>query len=216
MKFSNDIEELVYLEYQDIDHRAYQEKIRYFERNKTAIGTLPYEFRLEMSLEYTVALFEVGEYYSYLKLVDDLLARVVEENIFSVDGDDIYQELLYRKAASLHNVLDYHGSDHVLTELCRIDFDNVIYRKTYLKNYIDRKRSAAQKARAMTIALFMAAGLVIGLELLVVRPFYAELTSNVELTRNILFGSAVLLMICHELHIRFQAYKSLLKLKKSK
>lgn len=214
MKFANEIEELVYLEYQDIDAGAYQEKIRYFERNKKAIKTLSYELRLEMSLEYVVALFEVGEYYQYLKHVDKLLARVIEENVFSVDGDDIYQELLYRKAASLHNTLDYYGSEHVLSELCRIDDDNSIYKRTYLKNISDRLRSQGQKARGFTIAILMVAGLIIGLELLVIRPFYPAEVHAVELSRNLLIGGAILGMILQELRIRFISHRSLKNLSK--
>lgn len=214
MKFANEIEELVYLEYQDIDAGAYQEKIRYFERNKKAIKTLSYELRLEMSLEYVVALFEVGEYYQYLKHVDKLLARVIEENVFSVDGDDIYQELLYRKAASLHNTLDYYGSEHVLSELCRIDGDNSIYKRTYLKNISDRLRSQGQKARGFTIAILMVSGLIIGLELLVIRPFYPAEVHAVELSRNLLIGGAILGMILQELRIRFISHRSLKNLSK--
>lgn len=214
MKFANEIEEIIYLEYQDIDAGAYQEKIRYFERNKKAIRTLSYEHRLEMSLEYVVSLFEVGDYYHYLRHVDTLLNKVIEENVFSVDGDDIYQELLYRKAASLHNILDYYGSEHVLSELCRIDKDNSIYRRTYLKNISDRLRSQGQKARAFAIALLMVAGVIIGIELLMVRPFYPAEVYAIELSRNILIGTAVLSMILQELRIRFLSLRSLRQLGK--
>jgi len=214
MKFSSEIEELVYLEYQGIDDGAFQEKIRYFERNKPAIKTLPYEVRLEMSLEYVVSHFEVGEYYQYLKHVDSLLSKVVEENIFSVDGDDIYQELLYRKAASLHNVLDFYGAEHVLKELYLIDSDSNLYKRTYIKNFSDRLRSQAQKARGIIIAMLGITGFIIGLELLVVRPFHPAMVGAVELSRNILFGSALLSLIGKEMYIRYLANRNLRELKK--
>ena len=213
MKFSNEIEELVYLEYQDIDAKAYQSKIRFFEQNKNAIKQLPYEVRLEMSLEYVVALFEVGEYYQYLKHVDNLLNRVIDESLFSIDGDDIYQELLYRKGASLYNIVDYHAADHVLSELCRIDNNNDIYRKTYIKNKIDSYRYKGQKIRAVIISMLLLVGIIIGVELLIVRPFFTEFTSVVEISRIVLFSIALSGIIIQELRIRIIAklsYKKLL------
>jgi len=212
MKFANDIEEMVYLEYQEIDYTEFQEKIRYFERNRKAIATLSYELRLELSLEYVVSLFEVGEYYQYLKHVDKLLAIVIEENIFSVDGDDIYQELLYRKAASLYNIVDYYGADHILKELCKIDPENEIYRRTYMKNSVDCLRYQGQKMRAATIALFILTGTVIGIELLMIRPFHEELVSFTEALRNGLFGVAFGGILLQELRIRYQSWRSLRKL----
>lgn len=203
MKFANDIEEMVYLGFQEIDEASYQEKIRYFERKKPAIAQLSYQLRLEMSLEYVVALFEVGEYYQYLKHVDQLLAKVIDENIYSIDGDDIYQELLFRKAASLHNVLDYYGADHILTELCKIDPDNEIYNRTFIKNNADNLRHKGQKVRGVIIALFILAGLIIGVELLIIRPFYEAQVSATEMLRNGLFLSALGGIIFHELKIRF-------------
>lgn len=207
MDFANEIEELVYLEFQDIDDRDYQDKIRYYERNKKAIKSLPYEVKLEMTLQYVVSLFEVGDYYRYLKYVDTLLARVIEENLFSVDGDDIYQELLYRKAASLHNTLDYYSAEHVLAELCKIDSTNSVYKRTFLKNNMDRLRSQGQKVRAGIISMLLVSGIVIGIELLVIRPFYPEQIQVVEWSRNALFGGAILGIMVQEFLIRRQAWK---------
>lgn len=207
MNFANEIEELVYLEFQDIDYRDYQDKIRYFERNKKAIKSLPYMVRLEMTLHYVVSLFEVGDYYRYLQYVDDLLAKVIEDNLFSVDGDDIYQELLYRKAASFHNILDYYSAEHVLTELSKIDTTNNLYKRTFLKNNMDRLRSQGQKVRAGIISMFLVSGIVIGIELLVIRPFYPEHTQLAEWSRNGLFGGAILGIMIQEFHIRLKSWK---------
>lgn len=213
MSFANDISELIYLEYQDIDAKAFQSKIRYFEHNKKAIAQLPYRMRLEMSLEYVVSLFEVGEYYAYLKHVDTLLAKVIDENLYSIDGDDIYQELLYRKGAALYNVVDYHQANHVLKELCKIDPNSDLYKQTFLKNKIDSLRYKGQKIRAIIIGMFLMTGLIIGIELLVVRPFFESLVFKVEWLRNILFGTAVVSIIIQELRIRLIAlsqYKHLI------
>ncbi len=209
MDFANEIEELVYLEFQDIDDRDYQDKIRYYERNKKAIKSLPYEVKLEMTLQYVVSLFEVGDYYRYLKYVDTLLARVIEENLFSLDGDDIYQELLFRKAASLHNILDYYSAEHVLAELCKIDPTNSLYKRTFLKNNMDRLRSQGQKVRAGIISMLLVSGIVIGIELLVIRPFYPEQIQVIEWSRNGLFGGAILGIMIQEFLIRRRSWNKM-------
>lgn len=207
MSFTNDIEEYIYQEYLSIDVKAYQSKIRFYEYNKKAIALLPYEQRLEISLEYVVSLFEVGEYYQYLEHVDKLLEKVIEENLFSVEGDDIYQELLYRKGASYYNVLDYHKADHVLGQLCRINKKSDLYKKTYFKNKIDSLRYQGQKIRAAIISLLLLTGLIIGVELLIVRPFFPGHVQVIELFRTMLFGTAVFGMIAQEARIRYSAYK---------
>jgi len=213
MKFANDIEELIYQEYQDIPYSAFQDRIRYFERNRSEITSLSYSLRLELSLEYVVALFEVGEYYQYLRHVDKLLARVIEDNIFSIDGDDIYQELLYRKAASLYNIVDYYAADKILRQLVRIDPDNEIYKRTFIKNSVDSLRYQGQRVRSVIITLFMVAAVVIGIELLSIRPFNPSHTTIVETIRNSILAVAVSGIMLQELRIRMRSWYRLKNIK---
>ena len=214
MSFVNDIEEVVYLEYQTIDQKAYQSKIRFYESNLRAINQLPEDMNLEINLEYVIALFEVGEYYPFLRRVDPLLVKVIEDNVFSIDGDDIYQELLYRKGAALYNVLDYYKADHILSELCRIDKNSELYEKTFKKNKIDAMRSKSQKSRAIIIAMLLITGFIIGVELLIIRPFFPEWVNITEALRVSIFAAALLGMVIQELRIRYsakRAYRKVIK-----
>lgn len=213
MKFSNEIADLVYQEYLEIEPKAYQDRIRFFEYNKSQISKLDYQERLEISLEYTVSLFEVGEYGRFLKNVDQLLAICIKDNLFSVDGDDIYQDLLFRKACSLHNTIEYDGADHVFSELIRIDKSNIIYQRAYRRNKIQQLRDRGQKLRAIVIAMFLSTGLIIAGELLIVRPFFTDLVAVVESTRNGLFLAAIAMMVIQEIYIRITAARSIKMLK---
>lgn len=216
MNFTNDIEDLVYQSYLEIDIDAFQERIRYFERNRTAILQLPFEMKLEMSLDYLSALHEVGDHYQYLKHVDKLLEIVIADNIYSVDGDDIYQELLFRKASALNNTVDFVRAEHILGELVKIDPSNRQYRIAFQKNKVAHLRYSGQKMRAITIMAFLLTGLFIGIELLVVRPFFDSYVENLELLRNILFIFAVSTIIIQELRVRYLASRRLNKIIKSK
>jgi len=214
VKFTNEISDVVYQEYLCIEPRAHQERIRFFEGNKPIIAKLEYDQRLEMSLEYTVSLFEVGEYYRFLKNVDQLLTVCIKNNIYSVDGDDIYQELLFKKACAYHNVLDYYGADHVFSELIRIDKTNKTYQMAYLRNKVNQLRYLGQNVRTFTIALLLATGLVIGIELLIVRPFLQAYVGPVEWLRIGMFLLALGTMALQEGMIRYKAYKGLTSLTK--
>jgi len=216
VNFSNEISELVYQDYLCIEPKDYQERIRFFEHNRKDINQLPYEMRLEMSIEYTVALFEVGDYFSFLKKVDQLLTLSIQDNIFSVDGDDIYQELLFRKACSLHNVVDYYGADHIFSELIRIDVNSKLYKQSYFKNKVSQLRYQGQKVRTTIILLLMVTGIIIGIELLVVIPFFPEYAGMMEALRNSLFVAAVGGILFQELYIRFKAISNIKKLSKKK
>lgn len=212
MKYADEISELVYQDYQVIGPKDHQERIRFFEHNREDIIKLPFKKRLEISLEYAVSLFEVGEYYQYLKHVDKLLQIAIEENLFSVDGDDIYQELLFRKACSLHNIVDYHAADHIFSELIRIDNNNKVYKQAYKRNKVSHLRYLGQKARTITILLLFLTGILIGVELLIIRPFFGEQAQTFQWLRMVVFGVALTGIIGQEIVIRYVASANVSKM----
>ena len=122
-----------------------------------------------------------------------------------MDGDDIYQELLYRKGAALYNILDYHAAEHVLAELCKIDPQSELYRRTFCRNRVDAHRYKSQRIRGATIGMFLLVGVVIGVELLIVRPFFQSYIDFIEMVRNCLFAFGLSSIIFQELRIRVLA-----------
>lgn len=214
MKFANDISEFLYQEYVDIENGSYHEKLRFYEANKKDIASLPYEHRLEICINYVVALFETGNYYGYLKHIDQLLRIVIEDNIYSVDGDDIYQELLFRKANALHNVIDRYGADHVYSELIKINPKNSLFQRAFLKNRIENLRYQGQAVRSGLISLFLLAGLIIGIEILVINNYLEAYSSITEWIRNGIFLTGVFGLIAQELYLRYQASSALSSLQK--
>jgi len=203
MNFTGEVEKLVYQEYLELDGSAYQDKIRYYERNQKEITHLPFKLSVEIQCECIMAYFEVGDYYAYLKQVDRLLQLVITDNIFEVKGKNIFEELLFRKAASLYNVVDYYQAEYVFSELLKINPDYKIYRQAFAKCSVDKLRYEGQKMRSITIALFILTGVIIAVELLCIRPFHESKIFATELTRNLLFIFAVGIFLFQELRIRF-------------
>lgn len=211
MNFTGEIEKLVYQEYLELKSSDNQEKIRYFERNISEIMHLPFSISAEIQCDCVMAYFEVGAYFKYLEKVDPLIQLVISENIFEVKEKNIFEELLFRKAASLFNIVEYDKAEYVFSELLKINPDNTIYKKAYAKCSVDKLRYEGQKFRGATIFLFILTGLIIGIELLCVRPFHSSAIPAVEITRNLVFVLAICSFLFQEFRIRFLTNKSIHK-----
>lgn len=202
MNFTGEIGKLVYQEYLELKSSDFQAKIRYYERNKSEIKQLPFSVSTEIQCECIIAYFEVGAYYKYLEKVDDLIQLVIEENIFKIKDKNIFEELLFRKAAASYNIVDYYKAEYVFSELLKINPTNDIYKRAYARCNVDKLRYEGQKFRAVTIFLFILTGLIIAFELLCIRPFYDHHVSFIETLRNVIFGLAFLSFLFQELRIR--------------
>jgi len=199
---TGEIEKLVYQEYLELKSSDFQEKIRYYERNKNEIKQLPFSLSTEIQCECLMAYFEVGAYYKYLEQVDEFIQLVMEENIFKVKGKNIFEELLFRKAAATFNVMKYKKAEYLFSELLKINPQNELYKASYAKCNVDKLRHEGQNYRAVTIVLFIVTGIIIGFELLCIRPFHEQYITLFETSRNILFALAFLSFVYQELRIR--------------
>ena len=154
----------------------------------------------------------MGEYYQYLKLVDKLLELTIVENIFSIHGDDIYQELLFRKGCALHNIVDFPAADHIFSELIKIDKTNKTYQQVFHQNKVSQLRYEGQRFRSLVILLLMVTGVMIGVELLIIMPFFEDLVTGFEWCRNLIFGFALFSIIYQELSIRLRSKRKIAQL----
>ncbi len=213
MNFERDILRSSFTEYLNIPRKAFQQKIRYYERNKASILQLPFNEFMQIQLDYIFALFEVKEHDYFLSIVDEMIENVISENVFTVNQTDIYKELLTKKAIASYNVLDYKTTERVAIELVRMYPDDYRIKSVLLKNEIDRTRFDAQKTRGVIIALLLFAGLIIAVELLLVRSLFPAFITEVEMTRNLLIFSAIFIFAFHEIFIRLKANKNLNRIK---
>jgi len=213
MKFTSEIEKQVYNDFLGIEIKAYQEIIHYYEMNKSEIFKLPLEFKILVDIRYAFALYETEDYYSFLTKVDRLINIVIQENIYEIDDQDVFKELLYKKGTAAHKVLDYYKADHILSELVKIDKNNKTIDKAYLTNAVDQKRYEGKILNAISIVLFFVSATIIGIELLLIRTFYPEWVGLFEWTRNGLFLLGVGVLLFLEISIRYKTNKSLNRLK---
>ena len=165
MNFTSEIEELIYNEYLEIPVSDYHGKTHYFERNIREINQLPFDLSIEIRCACVIAYFELGLYYKYLNQVDDLIHLVITENIYELNGKNIFEELLFRKGASAYNVVDYYKAKYIFSELIKIDSSNALYQTAFTRCNVDKLRYEGQNFRGITICLLILAAAVIAFEL---------------------------------------------------
>jgi tetratricopeptide (TPR) repeat protein len=111
----------LYYEYFKYGEQAYREKMHYYERHQKEIWMLDFDTSLDINLDYVNCLFEVGRYERFLKYCDELIETVIIENIYNYRGENIYFELLFKKAACLYNIEDYEASMKLIHQLIKMD-----------------------------------------------------------------------------------------------
>ena len=213
MKAYNYTTELTYEEYMCISHDAYHEKIRYYESRLGEILKMPFELRTEIRLDYTFALYKVGAYGQFLHKVDSLIRLVIRENIYEFRGKDVYRELLFRKAMSHYRRQELSRAKKVFAALVKMDFSTDCYKNEYYKCLRDEKRSKSQKARALSILIFLTLGVTIAIDLLLIRSFYTQHINTLNALKTFLLTAGVGLILWNEISSRAYARNMLNKLK---
>ena len=195
----------IYRDFKEIEAVNYRHIIRFYEEREHSIQQLDFEESFELLVTYVNALFEVGAYQKHLLMVDVVIETVIDQSIGLFRGEDIFHKMLFRKAASLYNRMEYKQAEYILEELIRIapgETDAALFLKKCLRK---QEPPFLNLAKACSILFFMLAAFIISLEVLFVRPFYKMYVDLVEATRIIIFlvGWLVLLggIILHRLRV---------------
>ena len=197
----------IYRGFKEIESHEYLSLVRYYEAYENEIKQLGFTEFFELLVTYTEALFEVGAYRNHCSMVDIAIEISIVNNIKFYNKKDIYYELLFKKAASCYNLLKYNEAEHILRELIKIDPQNDLSIRFLNKCLHQKKPKFVRSAQAISIILFLLAALLISIELIVVRPLFEASTHIVELTRNSLFLTGVLILAGSEAAYRFKVNK---------
>lgn len=185
----------IYRDFKEIDAANYRRIIRFYEEKEDEARRLDFEEYFELLVAYVNALFEVGAYQKHLLMVDVAIEMAIAQNIEWYKGEDIFQKMLFRKAASLYNLMEYGKAEYILRELVRIDpysEDAILFLRKCLRK---KEPAFLNRAKAFSIFLFLVSAFVISIEVLLIRPFYKAQIEGVEASRNVVFllGCTVLL-----------------------
>ncbi len=191
----------LYLHYYQINKSAYYDKIRFFEKNRDQLFQLSYHEILEIKSDYAFALFEMGKYSKYLNICDELLETVIIDNIYDINGKDVFEELLYRKAASLYNLNNYTKSMQICKELIAINPGHEIASNLFRQCLRKRGNKWYEINKGIAVVFLLSGISVVIAELFVVGPFYENISTQVHYFRNILFIIAFGLLVYNEIWI---------------
>ncbi|HEB62466.1 MAG TPA: hypothetical protein ENI82_04855 [Bacteroidetes bacterium] len=153
----------------------------------------------ELKVVYLIALFEIGAYHKYLSKVEELIAATILHNIKYHKGEDIYQKLLFKKAAAYYHLSQLEKAEHILRELINMNpYDEVVI--LLLKKCLQKKQPAyVRHTRALSILAFLLSAVIISVEVLLIRNFFQDYTDSFELCRNIVFIVGLLFLLSGDL-----------------
>jgi tetratricopeptide (TPR) repeat protein len=189
--------------------------IRFYQEHEKVIFQLEDEQYFELLVCYLRALFEIGSYETFLEKVDEAIEFSMRFNFCEFEDKDVFQYLLFRKAASHYHRLEYSRAISVLEELVKIDPDEPLYRRFLRKCLRKKQPEIIQRSRAFSVFLFLSAAILICIETLFVRNFYPQLAASVEFARNLIFGSGLLALLLGDGLHRIKVYRKVDKLVRS-
>jgi len=188
-----------------IEETAFKEKIQFIEENFFMLRQLDAGEYFDMMVLYGEALFEAGEYARQAKLADHIVEMSIERNIMRHRDQDVYFETLFKKAASLHNLDKIDQAVHILKELVKINPDHESTKLFLINCIIRQKKPFVRPYRNVSLVLLLSSAILIAMELILVRRLWPSWTMIIEMIRNGLFISGVILLIAGEVMVRYRA-----------
>lgn len=187
--------EEVFLRFKEIDESAYREVITFYESNEDVLLHLELSAYLEVRMAYSDALFEIGRYRDFILLCDELIEEVIFHNIKYVGGQDVFEKLLFKKAAAYYHQMNYDEAEHILWQLIRMNPQNSIAAYLLKRCKVKNQPSYLRRAKSVSIFLFLLSATIIAIELLIIQPFFSAYHSNVEIIRSSLFLFGIFLLV---------------------
>lgn len=187
----------LYRHIRDLDPTEYQRIIRRYEEKEDEIGRLDVLEYFELTVYYVNALFHSGAYRQHLLMADLVIEGSIRYSIRRVEGveGDIFQHLLFQKAASAFRLREFDLADHIVRELIRMAPANDHYFRFLRIILFQRNTNILQVGRALFISCLLTAALLITIDLLFIASFYPDFTDTMHAAILIVFSLALLFLL---------------------
>lgn len=183
-----------YRAFKSIHPESHREIIRFYDENEKTILKLDFEEYFDLLVAYVGALFVIGKYRQHLLMVDIVIENTIQRNIFSYNGQDLFFEMLTCKGLSYLHTYQFDKAEDIFKQLIRIKPTEEETVKYLEKSIRSRGANIQHWSRAISIGMLFLAAIIIGVEILVIRPFYEMHVKYFELGRTLLFMFACLAM----------------------
>ncbi|TXF88708.1 hypothetical protein FUA23_13660 [Neolewinella aurantiaca] len=163
----------LYRQLRDLDPHDYQKVIRRYEEKETELGRLDTLEYFELTVFYTDALYQTGAFRQHQLMVDLVIETSIRDSFVEVEDfcEDIYQFMLFRKAAAAYRLRDFETAIHIGRELIRIDSGRRLYVRFLRTALFKEQINILQFGRAAFIFFTLFAALLITINLLFVANF---------------------------------------------
>lgn len=186
----------IYRQLRDLDPHDYQRVIRRYEEKEDELGRLDALEHFEITVFYVDALYQTGAYRQHQLMVDLVIEASIRECFEIVDGfsQDIFQFMLFRKAAAAYRLRDFDTAIHVGRELVRIDKGRDLYVRFLRAALFKQQVGVLQFGRAAFIFCILLTALIITVNLLVIANFYPVLETSFQWAIGLVFACGFLLL----------------------
>jgi len=205
MGISNQVS--LYKEYFRLGPDAYREKVRFVEDVQQDLHFIPFDERIEIELDYLLCLFELGRYDRFVQMSDPVIETIIRENIYTLQGLDIYQELLFRKAACLFQLRKMSESRTILRQLIRMSSGNPLYLGLYMLCQRHLCGELQQFMKAVAVASLLLVVSITIIQYLLIEPLMEPYLEPFVFVRNALFVTALCILAVVELSVQVKIYR---------
>ena len=170
--------------------------VRYYEEFEEAIRTLDFEEYFDCTYAYTAALFETADYGKHVVMCDHLLEIIIMDNVDTWAGEDVYAQVLFKKATSLYRLREDAQAEHVLRELLKLHPEDRLACQTLQDCLLRHRPSWLLKTRATSVATLLLGACAVSVGLFIVDPFFSRHSDTAQLVYNsLMVGGAGLLAV---------------------
>jgi len=210
----------IYELFQGIGAGEHRSIIRFYEEHLKELKDLDDAELFEFNITYAQALFEVGSYNHFLDGIDGLIEEVMEKNVQLYHGQDLFFDLLTKKASAHHELYAFETSAKISKQLIRIKPNDPVGAMLHEKNLLSQKPNYVKSFRAVSIFLFLFSALFCAAEVLLIRPFFDYLYDTTLVIRNTIFIAGIVSLIgaelFHFLNVKGSVARLVYKAKKEK
>jgi tetratricopeptide (TPR) repeat protein len=169
----------LYRNFKAIEAEDVHNIVRYYEQFENEIQHLEFDEYFDCTVAYTYALFEINSYRKHIVMADHVLETIIMQNIESWGGENIYNNILYKKAHALYHLENYTAATHILKELIKISPWEKKPIKLLAACYHKQKPTWLSNTRSIAVCLFLSSAFVIAVEIFL-KPFYPEYLDKIQ------------------------------------
>ena len=198
MGISTEYEQTIFDRFLSIDSGAYRDIVHFYEDYRDRLYSLDALKRFEIQACYVEALFEMGKYREVLFIIDDTIETAIVFDYSRLFGVDIYFNLLLKKAVALFQLHKTDESLIVTKQLLSMCPDEPNVRFFFKEIMLYQCRKLVLPTRVFFISGLITTTVLMAFEILIIWPFYNEISDTVTKVRNLLFLFSVLIFLSGE------------------